>query len=273
MPRARPGRASTIETASGLKLSLDRGPGGLRAKRTRADGKESSWVVLGASRGEAGILGEGIRQALLRDPTYGPALRPPRRCCDARRAERTSRIDVVDDPRSAVRPRCSSRRPSAGGHIALTGGSTPRRRLRAGGAARARTGRARRCGWATSAACRPTTSSRTTAWRKARCSTARRRPPEVHRIPGERGPHAGADDYERELRDRASASRRPAARPRAARARARRALRSLFPGHATLDVRDRAVVGVDEAGLEPFVPRVVADAARALTPRARSSSS
>jgi hypothetical protein len=30
--------------------------------------------VLGASRGEAGILGEGIRQALLRDPTYGPAL-------------------------------------------------------------------------------------------------------------------------------------------------------------------------------------------------------
>jgi hypothetical protein len=31
--------------------------------------------VLGASRGEAGILGEGIRQALLRDPTYGPAVR------------------------------------------------------------------------------------------------------------------------------------------------------------------------------------------------------
>jgi hypothetical protein len=31
--------------------------------------------VLGASRGEAGILGEGIRQALLRDPTFAPALR------------------------------------------------------------------------------------------------------------------------------------------------------------------------------------------------------
>jgi hypothetical protein len=30
--------------------------------------------VLGASRGEAGILGEGIRQALLREPTYQPAL-------------------------------------------------------------------------------------------------------------------------------------------------------------------------------------------------------
>jgi hypothetical protein len=30
--------------------------------------------VLGASRGEGGILGEGVRQALLRDPTYRPAL-------------------------------------------------------------------------------------------------------------------------------------------------------------------------------------------------------
>jgi hypothetical protein len=29
---------------------------------------------MGASRGEPGILGEGIRQALLRDPTYRPAL-------------------------------------------------------------------------------------------------------------------------------------------------------------------------------------------------------
>jgi glucose-6-phosphate dehydrogenase assembly protein OpcA len=63
-----------IETASGTKLTLDRGPGGLQAKRITREGKESSWVVLGASRGESGILGEGIRQALLRDPTYRPAL-------------------------------------------------------------------------------------------------------------------------------------------------------------------------------------------------------
>ena len=63
-----------IETASGTKLTLDRGPGGLQAKRVTRDGRESTWVVLGASRGESGILGEGIRQALLRDPTYRPAL-------------------------------------------------------------------------------------------------------------------------------------------------------------------------------------------------------
>jgi glucose-6-phosphate dehydrogenase assembly protein OpcA len=70
-----PGLAGiALETAPGLKLSLFRGPGGLVAKRKLPGGKESSWVVVGASRGEAGILGEGIRQALLRDPTYGPAL-------------------------------------------------------------------------------------------------------------------------------------------------------------------------------------------------------
>jgi glucose-6-phosphate dehydrogenase assembly protein OpcA len=63
-----------IEMASGGMLTLDRGPGGLQAKRVTRDGRESSWVVLGASRGESGILGEGIRQALLRDPTYRPAL-------------------------------------------------------------------------------------------------------------------------------------------------------------------------------------------------------
>jgi glucose-6-phosphate dehydrogenase assembly protein OpcA len=70
-----PGLAGVeIETASGMTLSLDRGPGGLHAKRRLRDGRESTWVVVGASRGESGILGEGIRQALLRDPTYRPAL-------------------------------------------------------------------------------------------------------------------------------------------------------------------------------------------------------
>jgi glucose-6-phosphate dehydrogenase assembly protein OpcA len=68
----------TIGTDRGMELSLDRGAGGLAAKRRTRSGSESSWVVLGASRGEAGILGEGIRQALLRDPTYGPALRTAR---------------------------------------------------------------------------------------------------------------------------------------------------------------------------------------------------
>jgi glucose-6-phosphate dehydrogenase assembly protein OpcA len=68
----------TIAIASGETVSLDRGPGGLRAIRRVRDGTEQAWTVLGASRGEAGILGEGVRQALLRDPTYKPALQAGR---------------------------------------------------------------------------------------------------------------------------------------------------------------------------------------------------
>jgi glucose-6-phosphate dehydrogenase assembly protein OpcA len=64
----------TIDTAAGESLSLDRGDGGLQAVRRNRKGALHAWTILGASRGEAGILGEGIRQALLRDPTYRPAL-------------------------------------------------------------------------------------------------------------------------------------------------------------------------------------------------------
>jgi len=70
-----PGLAGlTIETESGMRLSLDRGAGGLSATRRDRKGRASEWTILGASRGEAGILGEGIRQALLRDPTYRQSL-------------------------------------------------------------------------------------------------------------------------------------------------------------------------------------------------------
>jgi glucose-6-phosphate dehydrogenase assembly protein OpcA len=66
----------TVGCGDVFSLSLDRGPGGLQAHELPSD---RTWRVLGASRGEAGILGEGVRQALLRDPTYGPALSAARR--------------------------------------------------------------------------------------------------------------------------------------------------------------------------------------------------
>lgn len=69
----------TLETESGGVVALDRTPGGLRSLRRTRDGHEQAWIVLGASRGESGILGEGVRQALLRDPTYQPALGCARR--------------------------------------------------------------------------------------------------------------------------------------------------------------------------------------------------
>jgi hypothetical protein len=70
-----PGLAGlTLQTAAGRSLSLNRGPGGLAAHETTMRGDSHEWTILGASRGEGGILGEGIRQSLLRDPTYSPAV-------------------------------------------------------------------------------------------------------------------------------------------------------------------------------------------------------
>jgi glucose-6-phosphate dehydrogenase assembly protein OpcA len=70
-----PGLAGlTVETRSGLMLALDRSPGGLASVRRDAEGRESAWKVLGASRGEGGVLREALRDALVLDPTYRPAL-------------------------------------------------------------------------------------------------------------------------------------------------------------------------------------------------------
>jgi len=76
-----PGLAGVTVSWDGCSLSLDRGPGGLSAREVLSDGRELDWRVLGASRGEGGILGEGVRQALLRDATYGPALRAALELC------------------------------------------------------------------------------------------------------------------------------------------------------------------------------------------------
>lgn len=79
-----PGLAGvTVSCASGTSLSLQRGQGGLDAHERMVDGAEHDWKILGASRGEGGILGEGVRQALLRDPTYLPALDAARELCPA----------------------------------------------------------------------------------------------------------------------------------------------------------------------------------------------
>jgi glucose-6-phosphate dehydrogenase assembly protein OpcA len=70
-----PGLAGVTVAWDGERsLALDRGPGGLHVRERWPGGEERSWQVLGASRGEGRILGEGVRQALLRDPTYPGAL-------------------------------------------------------------------------------------------------------------------------------------------------------------------------------------------------------
>jgi hypothetical protein len=75
----------TVSWGEACSLSLDRSPGGLVAHQRGPSEDDRVWKVLGASRGEGGILGEGVRQALLRDPTYGPALAAARGVCDGGR--------------------------------------------------------------------------------------------------------------------------------------------------------------------------------------------
>ena len=218
--RTRPGLAGvTIETAAGEAVSLDRAPGGLQAVRRARDGSEQSWTVLGASRGEGGILGEGVRQALLRDPTYRPAL-----AC-ARVMVVSVEIAVLDDPADG------GGGPARAAPAAVTSCSPAARRRSARTSSRPRatpTGAARRSGSATSAACRPTTSSRTSRWPTRRCSRASTAPPEVMRMQGELGPDEGAAAYEAIREPR----RRAALRPRPARPGPGRAHRLAVPGPA-----------------------------------------
>lgn len=75
-----------LETTTGREFGLARGDGGLRASYANRRGTRREWTVLGASRGEPGILGEGIRQALLREQTYGPALRAAEQLLPGKRA-------------------------------------------------------------------------------------------------------------------------------------------------------------------------------------------
>ena len=78
---------SGVELRSDLDtmLALERGEGGLTARRREPperrgeDSFEHVWTVLGASRGEPGILGEGIRHALMIDPVFTSALAAARR--------------------------------------------------------------------------------------------------------------------------------------------------------------------------------------------------
>jgi 6-phosphogluconolactonase len=76
--------------------------------------------------------------------------------------------------------------------------------------------------------------------------------PVIHRIKGELGPEAAAEDYERQLREAGTPKFDLVLLgigPDGHTA-------SLFPDQAALSERERLVVGVAEAGLEPFVPRV-----------------
>ena len=163
---------------------------------------------------------------------------------------------MLDDPAGAAAERLAAAA-ERGAHMALAGGSTPRAAYR----------RAAELGadwsgatlWFGDERCVPPDDERSN-YRMAREAlieplTASGGAPDVRRIPGERGPHAGAADYDRELHSTLG-ERLPrldlvllGLGPDAHCA-------SLFPGQPALDEREAAAVGVERAGMEPQVPRV-----------------
>ncbi|HUJ34541.1 MAG TPA: 6-phosphogluconolactonase [Solirubrobacteraceae bacterium] len=165
-------------------------------------------------------------------------------------------IEVVDDPGRA----CSAMLvgvAAGGGHIVLTGGSTPRAAYEQFvDAVRAVGVDVSGCTmWFGDERCVAPDDERSNyGMAKAAMFDALEElgAPAIHRMKGELGPTSGASDYEDQLRE--------AGRPRfdlvllgigpdghCA---------SLFPDQASLGERSRLVVGVEQAGLEPFVPRV-----------------
>lgn len=165
-----------------------------------------------------------------------------------------TRISVVDDP-PAVVAELLNEAAAAGSHIVLTGGSTPR------------------VAYELAAARDPDWSSATVWWGDERCvppgdersnygmaaaALLDRLPPDrrprIMRMEAERGADAGADAYELRVREELGAGSRFDLVLLGLGGDGHMA--SLFPGKPAITERERMVVGVPDAGLEPYVARI-----------------
>ncbi len=165
-------------------------------------------------------------------------------------------VEIVEDPARA----CAAMLVGAaanGGHVVLTGGSTPR-------AAYGEFVRAavavdldlhRTSFWFGDERCVAPEDERSN-FRLARESLleplGHGETPAVHRMRGELGPQEGADDYEHQLLQAGS----PAFDLLLLGMGPDGHVASLFPDQDTLSERERLVVGVPHAGLEPWVARI-----------------
>jgi 6-phosphogluconolactonase len=160
-------------------------------------------------------------------------------------------LRVVDDVAGEVAQRLVDAA-ARGGHIALTGGSTPGVAYeRAAGMSGDWT---RSVLWFGDDRCVPPDDDRSN-YKLARQTLLDRVDATVHRIEGELTTDQAADRYEQLLKSEVGGDvpvldlillgLGPDGH-----------CGSIFPGKPAMKVRDRAVVGVPEAGLEPFVPRV-----------------
>ena len=162
-------------------------------------------------------------------------------------------VRVLDDPAAETARRLVTAA-SAGGHLALTGGLTARTAYQQAAALPGDWGGATL--WWGDERCVAPDDPRSNFGLAREALIARLDPaPRLERIEGERGPGAGAALYESALRsifggaapvfDLLLLGLGPDGH-----------CASLFPGAPELAVTDRCVVGVERAGLEPFVPRI-----------------
>ena len=160
------------------------------------------------------------------------------------------RLEVVEDPAAAVADLLVDTAAS-GGHVVLTGGSSPKRAYEL--AAHGDWGGA--TVWYGDERCVPEHHEWSNHGMAERALLAKLDPrPEVLRMEGELGHERGADAYEALVRDRLGDQPRwdllllglgPDSH-----------CASLFPGKPEVQVADLLVVGVPEAGMEPQVPRI-----------------
>ena len=161
---------------------------------------------------------------------------------------------VLDDPAEECARRIAAAA-RAGQHIALTGGSTPRIAYEQAAAMDLDWSGATL--WWGDERCVPPDDDRSNFGmaKAALLDHISGDPPDVHRMRGEIGPHAGADEYEQELRT-ALGEEMPRLDVVLLGMGPDGHVASLFPDAPTLHAKDRVVVGVEEAGLEPYVPRI-----------------